>query len=195
MSWIIWVLSVCGTSTVRNVNKVSSLAKSSLHYFCFCLIDLLLKIKSLSKLPCCSHINVFQWNLNKGWWWQQDNEPQLCGQQLLHFWISSLVVPPLWAVDSSGLCCRYACSLVYYGLTLGASETSGSRYVNVAMYGLVELPAYPLCIYFINKHWWAGERSLWWCWCMKMIYAELFCDLEFTGLVIDSVWSIRLHIP
>ncbi|XP_042082414.1 solute carrier family 22 member 15 isoform X3 [Haplochromis burtoni] len=47
----------------------------------------------------------------------------------------------------------YACSLVYYGLTLGAGETSGSRYVNVAMYGLVELPAYPLCIYFINKHW------------------------------------------
>ncbi|KAG7232179.1 hypothetical protein INR49_009457 [Caranx melampygus] len=38
----------------------------------------------------------------------------------------------------------YACSLVYYGLTLGASDTSGDRYVNVAMYGLVELPAYPL---------------------------------------------------
>uniref|UniRef100_A0A3Q1HF88 Solute carrier family 22 member 15 n=1 Tax=Acanthochromis polyacanthus TaxID=80966 RepID=A0A3Q1HF88_9TELE len=52
----------------------------------------------------------------------------------------------------------YACSLVYYGLTLGASETSGSRYLNVAMYGLVELPAYPLCIYFINKHW-AGRRK------------------------------------
>uniref|UniRef100_A0A669CAX9 Solute carrier family 22 member 15 n=1 Tax=Oreochromis niloticus TaxID=8128 RepID=A0A669CAX9_ORENI len=40
----------------------------------------------------------------------------------------------------------------------GAGETSGSRYVNVAMYGLVELPAYPLCIYFINKHW-AGRRK------------------------------------
>uniref|UniRef100_A0A7N8WYF5 Solute carrier family 22 member 15 n=1 Tax=Mastacembelus armatus TaxID=205130 RepID=A0A7N8WYF5_9TELE len=52
----------------------------------------------------------------------------------------------------------YACSLVYYGLTLGASEMSGNRYVNVAMYGLVELPAYPLCMYFINKHW-AGRRK------------------------------------
>uniref|UniRef100_A0A8C9Z6Q0 Solute carrier family 22 member 15 n=1 Tax=Sander lucioperca TaxID=283035 RepID=A0A8C9Z6Q0_SANLU len=52
----------------------------------------------------------------------------------------------------------YACSLVYYGLTLGASETSGSRYLNVAMYGLVELPAYPLCMYFINKDW-AGRRK------------------------------------
>ncbi|KAF7641219.1 hypothetical protein LDENG_00288830 [Lucifuga dentata] len=47
----------------------------------------------------------------------------------------------------------YCCSLVYYGLMLGAAETSGSRYVNVAMYGLVELPAYPLCMYFINKQW------------------------------------------
>ncbi|KAK2824686.1 hypothetical protein Q5P01_021861 [Channa striata] len=52
----------------------------------------------------------------------------------------------------------YACSLVYYGLTLGASDTSGNRYVNVAMYGLVELPAYPLCLYFINKNW-AGRRK------------------------------------
>ncbi|XP_070398742.1 solute carrier family 22 member 15 isoform X3 [Nothobranchius furzeri] len=52
----------------------------------------------------------------------------------------------------------YACSLVYYGLTLGASETSGNRFINVSMYGLVELPAYPLCIYFINKNW-AGRRK------------------------------------
>ncbi|CAN9499522.1 unnamed protein product [Ophioblennius macclurei] len=52
----------------------------------------------------------------------------------------------------------YCCSLLYYGLTLGASDTAGSPYRNIAMYGLVELPAYPLCIYFINKHW-AGRRK------------------------------------
>ncbi|XP_066549312.1 solute carrier family 22 member 15 isoform X1 [Amia ocellicauda] len=52
----------------------------------------------------------------------------------------------------------YACSLVYYGLTMNASEQKGNRYVNVAMYGLVELPAYPLCMYFINKPW-AGRRK------------------------------------
>uniref|UniRef100_H3DMW3 Solute carrier family 22 member 15 n=1 Tax=Tetraodon nigroviridis TaxID=99883 RepID=H3DMW3_TETNG len=52
----------------------------------------------------------------------------------------------------------YSCSLVYYGLTLGAGDSTGSRYVNVAMYGLVEVPAYPLCMYFINKHW-AGRRK------------------------------------
>lgn len=52
----------------------------------------------------------------------------------------------------------YSCSLVYYGLTLGAGDSSGSRYMSVAMYGLVEVPAYPLCMYFINKHW-AGRRK------------------------------------
>lgn len=52
----------------------------------------------------------------------------------------------------------YACSLVYYGLTLSAGEDKGNRYLSVAMYGLVELPAYPLCMYFINKPW-AGRRK------------------------------------
>ncbi|KAL0964514.1 hypothetical protein UPYG_G00324890 [Umbra pygmaea] len=52
----------------------------------------------------------------------------------------------------------YSCSLVYYGLTMNASEDNGNRYLNVAMYGLVELPAYPLCIYFINKKW-SGRRK------------------------------------
>ncbi|KAJ8360238.1 hypothetical protein SKAU_G00167630 [Synaphobranchus kaupii] len=52
----------------------------------------------------------------------------------------------------------YACSLVYYGLTMNAGGDTGNRYVTVAMYGLVELPAYPLCIYFINKPW-AGRRK------------------------------------
>ncbi|XP_019715834.1 solute carrier family 22 member 15 isoform X2 [Hippocampus comes] len=52
----------------------------------------------------------------------------------------------------------YVCSLVYYGLTLGAGDMSGNRYLNVAMYGLVELPAYPLCVYFMNQPW-AGRRK------------------------------------
>lgn len=62
-----------------------------------------------------------------------------------------------WAVS----CGRYSCSLVYYGLTLGAGDSSGSRYMNVAMYGLVEVPAYPLCMYFINKHWWEPRLRFW----------------------------------
>ncbi|XP_071235810.1 solute carrier family 22 member 15-like [Salvelinus alpinus] len=49
----------------------------------------------------------------------------------------------------------YVC-LVYYGLIMNACEDGGNRYFSVAMYELVELPAYPLCIHFINKQWNAG---------------------------------------
>lgn len=54
----------------------------------------------------------------------------------------------------------YCCSLVYYGLTMNGSVSveGGGRYVSVAMYGLVELPAYPLCMVLINKPW-AGRRK------------------------------------
>ncbi|XP_039627041.1 solute carrier family 22 member 15 isoform X2 [Polypterus senegalus] len=52
----------------------------------------------------------------------------------------------------------YVCSLVYYGLTMNAGELKGNRYLNVSLYGLVELPSYPLCMYFINKQW-AGRRK------------------------------------
>ncbi|XP_078079770.1 solute carrier family 22 member 15 isoform X3 [Mustelus asterias] len=50
----------------------------------------------------------------------------------------------------------YVCSLVYYGLTLNAGELKGNRYLNIALYGLVEVPAFPLCLYFIDKSWNAG---------------------------------------
>ncbi|XP_035389024.1 solute carrier family 22 member 15 isoform X2 [Electrophorus electricus] len=65
----------------------------------------------------------------------------------------------------------YACSLVYYGLTMNASADRGSRYLSVAMYGLVELPAYPLCIYVINKPWCGRRRSL----SAFLILSGLFC--------------------
>uniref|UniRef100_A0A8C6JDK1 Uncharacterized protein n=1 Tax=Melopsittacus undulatus TaxID=13146 RepID=A0A8C6JDK1_MELUD len=43
----------------------------------------------------------------------------------------------------------YVCSFVYYGLTLNAGELRGNLYLNVALSGLVEVPAFPLCIYFV----------------------------------------------
>ncbi|KAE8590825.1 hypothetical protein XENTR_v10018219 [Xenopus tropicalis] len=52
----------------------------------------------------------------------------------------------------------YVCSLVYYGLTLNAGELKGNLYLNVALYGLVEVPAFPLCLYFIEKSW-SGRRK------------------------------------
>ncbi|KPP62373.1 solute carrier family 22 member 15-like, partial [Scleropages formosus] len=54
----------------------------------------------------------------------------------------------------------YACSLVYYGLTMNGSDETGNRYFRVAMFGLVELPAYPLCMYFINKQWAGRQKSM-----------------------------------
>ncbi|KAM4703487.1 solute carrier family 22 member 15-like [Rhinophrynus dorsalis] len=47
----------------------------------------------------------------------------------------------------------YVCSLVYYGLTLNAGELKGNLYLNVALSGLVEVPAFPLCLFFIEKPW------------------------------------------
>uniref|UniRef100_A0A6J0TP03 Solute carrier family 22 member 15-like isoform X2 n=1 Tax=Pogona vitticeps TaxID=103695 RepID=A0A6J0TP03_9SAUR len=47
----------------------------------------------------------------------------------------------------------YVCSLVYYGLTLNAGELGGNLYLNVALSGLVEVPAFPLCMFFIEKSW------------------------------------------
>uniref|UniRef100_A0A8D0GSF0 Major facilitator superfamily (MFS) profile domain-containing protein n=1 Tax=Sphenodon punctatus TaxID=8508 RepID=A0A8D0GSF0_SPHPU len=47
----------------------------------------------------------------------------------------------------------YVCSLVYYGLTLNAGELRGNLYLNVALYGLVEVPSFPLCMFFIEKSW------------------------------------------
>lgn len=68
----------------------------------------------------------------------------------------------------------YACSLVYYGLTMNAGDDKGSVYLTVAMYGLVELPAYPLCIYFINKPWSGRRNSL----ASFLILAGLCCLLS-----------------
>ncbi|XP_044153479.1 solute carrier family 22 member 15-like isoform X2 [Bufo gargarizans] len=53
----------------------------------------------------------------------------------------------------------YVCSLVYYGLTLNAGELKGNLYFNVAMYGLVEVPAFPLCLFFIEKSWSGRGKS------------------------------------
>ncbi|XP_037256341.1 solute carrier family 22 member 15-like isoform X2 [Falco rusticolus] len=52
----------------------------------------------------------------------------------------------------------YACSFVYYGLTLNAGELRGNLYLNVALSGLVEVPAFPLCMFFIEKSW-SGRRK------------------------------------
>ncbi|NXN25436.1 S22FL protein, partial [Nycticryphes semicollaris] len=65
----------------------------------------------------------------------------------------------------------YVCSFVYYGLTLNAGELRGNLYLNVALSGLVEVPAFPLCMFFIEKPW-SGRRKTTTCF---LIFAGFAC--------------------
>ncbi|XP_054030716.1 solute carrier family 22 member 15-like [Dryobates pubescens] len=65
----------------------------------------------------------------------------------------------------------YVCSFVYYGLTLNAGELRGNLYLNVALSGLVEVPAFPLCMFFIEKSW-SGRRKTMTCF---LLFAGFSC--------------------
>ncbi|XP_058023430.1 solute carrier family 22 member 15 isoform X1 [Ahaetulla prasina] len=54
----------------------------------------------------------------------------------------------------------FVCSLVYYGLTLNVGELGGNIYANLALSGLIEIPAYPLCAYLISQKWFGRKRTL-----------------------------------
>ncbi|XP_072254600.1 solute carrier family 22 member 15 [Pyxicephalus adspersus] len=54
----------------------------------------------------------------------------------------------------------FVCSLVYYGLTLSSGDLGGDLYLNLALSGLVELPAYPICMYLLNHKSVGRRRSL-----------------------------------
>jgi len=42
-------------------------------------------------------------------------------------------------------------AMVYYGLTLKAGDFGSSRYVSIAMVGLVEIPADIVAFYFMDR--------------------------------------------
>ena len=46
---------------------------------------------------------------------------------------------------------RMVNSLVYYGLSLSTSALAGDPYLNFFLSGLVEIPAYSSCIFFLQK--------------------------------------------
>ncbi|XP_056416845.1 solute carrier family 22 member 15 [Hyla sarda] len=54
----------------------------------------------------------------------------------------------------------FVCSLVYYGLTLSTGDLGGNIYFNLALSGLAEVPAYPLCMYLINHKSCGRRRTL-----------------------------------
>ncbi|XP_066476717.1 solute carrier family 22 member 15-like [Tiliqua scincoides] len=67
----------------------------------------------------------------------------------------------------------FVCSFVYYGLTLNAGELGGNLYLNVALYGLVEVPAFPLCMFFIGRSWSGRRKST----TVFLIFAGIACLL------------------
>uniref|UniRef100_A0A8C5LTJ7 Solute carrier family 22 member 15 n=1 Tax=Leptobrachium leishanense TaxID=445787 RepID=A0A8C5LTJ7_9ANUR len=58
------------------------------------------------------------------------------------------------------MCAWFVCSLVYYGLTLSVGDLGGNLYFNLALSGLAEVPAYPLCMYLINHKRCGRRKSL-----------------------------------
>ncbi|XP_010079251.1 PREDICTED: solute carrier family 22 member 15-like, partial [Pterocles gutturalis] len=81
--------------------------------------------------------------------------------------------PVLWWQTIALMYIWYVCSFVYYGLTLNAGELRGNLYLNVALSGLVEVPAFPLCMFFIEKSW-SGRCKTMTCF---LIFAGFACIL------------------
>jgi len=57
----------------------------------------------------------------------------------------------LWTLVTELVVYRMAISLVYYGLTLSAGELAGNRYINIFLSGLVEMPAYLVFFFMLQK--------------------------------------------
>ncbi|XP_071806680.1 solute carrier family 22 member 15-like [Asterias amurensis] len=51
----------------------------------------------------------------------------------------------------------FTCSMVYYGLTMNASNQGSNMYTSFALSGLAEIPAYLVCFYLLNR---LGRRKL-----------------------------------
>ncbi|XP_030309541.1 solute carrier family 22 member 15-like isoform X3 [Calypte anna] len=104
--------------------------------------------------------------------------------------ILSLVKQPvLWWRTIILMYIWYVCSVVYYGLTLNAGELRGNLYLNVALSGLVEVPAFPLCMFFIEKSW-SGRRKTMACF---LIFAGSACIFTTfspnnAGLLFSPTW-------
>ncbi|XP_077985401.1 solute carrier family 22 member 15-like [Glandiceps talaboti] len=50
----------------------------------------------------------------------------------------------------------FTCSMVYYGLTMNSSNLGGNRYLNFMLSGVVEFPAYFMCIVCLDR---AGRKK------------------------------------
>lgn len=60
-------------------------------------------------------------------------------------------------------------SMVYYGLTMRAGNLNGDRYMNIALSGLIEIPADLLTLYLMD---WYGRRVTY---SWSMLFGGIFC--------------------
>jgi len=73
--------------------------------------------------------------------------------------------------------CRMAISLVYYGLTLSAGEFAGNRYINIFLSGLVEMPAYLVFFFTLQR---------------SVVMSSIMCSRhqhEIVSVLICSCWQ------
>ena len=64
---------------------------------------------------------------------------------------------------------RLVVSMVYYGLSFNTWNLGGNFYVNFALSGVVEFPAYGLCLLLLDR---IGRKRLH---CMAMVLGGVFC--------------------
>ncbi|XP_035669081.1 organic cation transporter protein-like [Branchiostoma floridae] len=64
-------------------------------------------------------------------------------------------------------------TLVYYGISLNTAALSGNMYLNFAISGFVEIPAYLLSIFILNRF---GRR---WPLCLMLLFGGVACIVAF----------------
>ncbi|OWF50931.1 organic cation transporter protein-like [Mizuhopecten yessoensis] len=75
-------------------------------------------------------------------------------------------------------------AMVYYGLSLGTGNLGGDPYINFCIAGAVEIPAYVLCVLFLNK---LGRR---WPLCGTMVVGGLSCIVS--GFVPSDLVAVKV---
>lgn len=84
---------------------------------------------------------------------------------------------------------RMVVSMVYYGLSLNTGNLGGDFYVNFTISGLVEFPAYTLCIILLDR---VGRKWLHFI-CMVVGGVACVCTV-FTTLYASKGKRMSLHI-
>ncbi|XP_033741094.1 organic cation transporter protein-like [Pecten maximus] len=75
-------------------------------------------------------------------------------------------------------------AMVYYGLSLGTGNLGGDPYINFCIAGAVEIPAYILCVLFLNK---LGRR---WPLCGTMVVGGISCIIS--GFVPEDLLAVKI---